>query len=139
MGTFAYPFRVKFDNVDYARVLYFPRQIDFYVEALEEFCIRELGLSFRKMLDDDRIAMPTVHLDVDYRAPLQFEEEAEVHVSVRAIGQKSVTFGFEVYRLPDRLLTSRATQIVATVDYNTWQSIPVPEAYRKALERYVGR
>lgn len=137
MAAFKYRFRVKFDNVDYARVLYFPRQIDFLIEALEEFCLTRLGLSFRRMLDVDRVAMPTVHIEVDYRRPLQFEEEAEVHVFIRKIGDKSITFGFETYRLPDHELTSTATQIVATVDFDTWKTIPLPARYRELLMPYL--
>ncbi|MCK6485754.1 MAG: acyl-CoA thioesterase [Phycisphaerae bacterium] len=137
MAAFKYRFRVKFDNVDYARVLYFPRQIDFFIEALEEFCLSRLGLSFRRMLDVDRIAMPTVHFEADYRRPLQFEEEAEVHVFIRKIGEKSITFGYETHRLPDHELTSTATQIVATVDFDTWNTIPVPARYREMLSPYV--
>ena len=137
MAQFRYRFRVKFDNVDYARVLYFPRQIDFLIEALEEYCIRELNLSFRRMLDDDRIAMPTVHLDADYRVPLRFEEEAEVDLDIVRIGKKSIIFDYRVYRLPDQVLTCRARQVVVTVDYNTWLSIPVPPEYRAILEKHL--
>lgn len=137
MPEFRHRFRVKFDNVDYAHVLYFPRQIDFFVEALEEFCLKELKLSFRKMLDDDRIAMPTVNINVDYLLPLRFEEEAEIVVRVAAIGEKSVTLQYETYRLPDRALTSRATQIVVTVNFDTWAAIPVPEHYRAILSRWL--
>lgn len=133
-GPFRHRFRVKFDNVDYARVLYFPRQIDIYIEALEAFCMEELGLSFRKMLDVDRVAMPTVHIEVDYLLPLRFEEEAEIEVDIVAIGEKSVTFDYRVFRLPDRAMTSRARQVVVMVDDQTWQSIPVPQAYRAALQ-----
>ena len=89
MPEFRHRFRAKFDNVDYARVLYFPRQIDLYVEALEEFCRQELGVSFRHMIDVERVVMPTVHLEVDYRAPLLYEQEADIALIVRAMGEKS--------------------------------------------------
>jgi YbgC/YbaW family acyl-CoA thioester hydrolase len=108
MKTFIHRFRVYFDNVDFARVLYFPRQIDFFVRALEDFCSTGLGLSFRRMEEEDRVTWPTVHLEVDFKAPLHYEDEAEIAVSVAALGETSITFAYEVRRLPDRAVTCRA-------------------------------
>lgn len=133
MPDYKHRIRVKFDNVDYARVLYFPRQIDLYVEALEAFCNHELGVHFKHMLDVERIALPTVHLEVDYRLPLQYEEEADIAVRVLALGEKSITFGYEVCRVSDGATTSRAKQIVAVVNFDTWQSMPIPARYREML------
>ncbi len=134
---FRYRFRVKFDNVDYARVLYFPRQIDFLVQALEEFCACELGISYRRMLDVERVSWPTVHIDVDYVMPLHYEDEAEVSMCVSAIGEKSVTFQYEVSRLRDGAVSSRARHVVAIVDMRTGSSIPVPSSLRERLEPWL--
>jgi len=137
MAAFRYPFRVKFDNVDYARVLYFPRQIDLFIEALEEFSRKKLGVSFRRMLDEEKLSWPTVHIEADYLAPLEYEDQAEVHVFVRRISDKSITFGYEVHRLPDGAITCRGRHVVAMLDLRTGLSLPVPEAYRRLLAPFV--
>lgn len=137
MPAYRHPFRVRFDNVDYARVLYFARQIDFFVEGLEEFCQRELGISFRRMLDEERLAWPTVHLEVDYFQPLNYEDHAELQITLRRIGEKSLHFEYQVERLPDRQVTCRAKHVVAMISMDSWQSVPVPEHYRRMLEPWL--
>jgi len=38
--------------------------------VLEQFFNEALGLSFKRMLDEDRLAMPTVNFNITYRRPL---------------------------------------------------------------------
>lgn len=137
MAEFRHRFRVRFDNVDYARVLYFPRQIDFFVEALEEFAHQKLGISFKRMLDVERISWPTVHIEVDYLAPLEYEQEAEVCVRVERIGEKSITFAYDVVRVADQAPTSRGRHIVAMLDMKSGRAIPVPPHLRAKLAPHV--
>src|SRR5215470_2823596 len=65
-------FRVRLDDVDYARVLYFARYIHFCMVGLEDFFREGLGLPWNVMLDEDHVVMPTANVLIDYHSPLRF-------------------------------------------------------------------
>src|SRR5918996_707846 len=40
--------------------------------------------------------LPRAHVTVDYRRPVRFWDQVEVHVEVREVGRTSITYGFEI-------------------------------------------
>jgi YbgC/YbaW family acyl-CoA thioester hydrolase len=125
---------VRFDDVDYARVLYYPQQVHFFVVALEDFFRDALKLPWSEvMFGRENLCMPTVALHVNYVRPLHFGQVAEIAIRVGKIGRTSVTFLYTVTDSQTSQLTCTAEQTVVFVDNATWQPVPVPDHYRAAL------
>ncbi|MFO0974390.1 MAG: thioesterase family protein [Phycisphaerae bacterium] len=133
---FRYRFRVTLDDVDYVRVLYFPRQIHFFMLALEEFFRTGVGIPWTEMLDTDRLVMPTVNIDVHYARPLHFGDEADILVQVGRLGEKSFAIDYAVVAAADGQTTCTARHTMAFVESQGWRPIPIPPKYRTALARW---
>ena len=129
---------IRFADVDYARVLYFPRQLDLLHTVMEDFFREAVGISYAEMLQRDRIGFPTVRIEADFRAPLRFGEEADVALRVKELGRKKVVFRYEISRAETGEVTGVVTQTTVAIDPETWHAIELPPKYREALGRLVG-
>ncbi len=129
--------RVGFDDVDYARVLYFARVPHIYCLALDVFFRDTLDLPWPQMFKKHNVAMPTVDLQVTYRRPLRYDEEFDVVIRVLEVGNRKAVFGYEMRRASDGKIANEARHTVVFANYESWESITVPQQYRIALERHL--
>jgi 4-hydroxybenzoyl-CoA thioesterase len=128
---------IRFADVDWARVLYFPKQLDLLHSVMEDFFRDVVGVTYADMLQRDRIGFPTVHLECDFRAPLRFGEQADVALTVVEIGKRKVVFRYDVTRAATGELTGVVVQTTVAIDPETFRSIELPPKYREALGRLV--
>lgn len=128
--------RVRLDDVDAAHILYFPRQVHFFVVALEDFFREALQLDWPTMLERENISMPTVDLKVTYKTPLYFGQECDIAVRVKQMGRTSATFAYEMTRVEDGALTTTAEHTVVFINAENFEPIPIPDRYRQALNPY---
>ena len=92
----AYEFKltrqIDFAETDMAGIMHFSNFFRF-MEAAETAFFRSLGLSIYPK-DFHTVGWPRVHADCDFKRPLRFEDLVEVHLLVRAKGEKSLTYAF---------------------------------------------
>jgi acyl-CoA thioester hydrolase len=85
--------RVEFAETDMAGIMHFANFFRF-MERTEHAFFRSLGLSIHAKQADPAVGWPRVHASCDYRMPLRFEDEVEVHLRVREKRSKSLTYDF---------------------------------------------
>src|SRR5438105_3079704 len=85
--------RVQFAETDMAGIVHFANFFR-YMEVTEHAFLRSLGLSVHTQEEGRTLGWPRVHASCDYKAPLRFEEEVEVHLRVRTKKTKSLTYDF---------------------------------------------
>ncbi|MDH5491837.1 MAG: acyl-CoA thioesterase [Myxococcales bacterium] len=125
---------VRFGDEDHAGIVYYPRFLDFFHRAFEDF-FNEQGYPYRFVLDEDRTGWPAVNVQVDFHSPLRFGDLFEIGVQVARLGTKSATFLYRG-RVADRAVaTGRIT--VACVDMQTFEPKPIPPHYRLLFERHL--
>jgi YbgC/YbaW family acyl-CoA thioester hydrolase len=134
--SFLHRIPVRFDDVDYARILYYPRAFTFCQHAFEAFCEAELGASLRSLIDERRLGFPIVHTEADYSAPLQYGDECQVQLEVERLSERSVSFRYQLWRKGTTLCV-RAKIVQAVVDLTTFQACPLPDDLRARLERHL--
>jgi len=81
--------RVQYYETDMAGVVHFSWYFR-YMEEAEHALWRSAGLSVAGT--DEGIAWPRVAASFEYRRPLRFEDEFDVHVRVTAIAARTITF-----------------------------------------------
>lgn len=131
-GVYRKTLPVRFADVDYARVLYFPRQFHFIHLVMEDFFREVLDIPYAVMLKKDRIGFPTVHLEADFSKPLEFGDEVDISMKVGELGRSRVVFEYEVHKAG--AVAARCTQTTVAVDPESWTSIELPARYRAALD-----
>src|SRR5439155_981679 len=80
--------RVEFADTDMAGLIHFSSYFR-YMEVTEHAFFRSLGLSI-VLTGGEKVGWPRVHVDCDFKGPLYFENEVEVHLRVRTKGERSL-------------------------------------------------
>lgn len=127
--------RVRWGDVDAARIIFYGAYIRFF-EFAETELFREVGLQYGVMFDELKIWLPRVHLECDFRRVARLDDLLEVSVFVGRFGTKSMRLNFEVRRKPEEELISTAHFILAAVNQDTFETVPIPEELRIRLAPY---
>lgn len=92
--------RVQFSETDMAGIVHYSNFFR-YMEIAEHGFIRSLGYSVIMDHFDPPVGWPRVHAECEYRQPLRFEDEVEIHLLVSEKKSKSLTYVFKFRKLND--------------------------------------
>jgi acyl-CoA thioester hydrolase len=98
--------RVQFADTDMAGVVHFSWIVK-YMEEAEHALWREAGLTISPA--DGIVAYPRVALSVDFRAPLHFEEEFEVHIQIETMSRRTIKYAHTIRRGETLIATGTMT------------------------------
>jgi acyl-CoA thioester hydrolase len=127
--------RVRWGDVDAARIIFYGAYIRFF-EYAETELFREVGLQYGVMFDELKIWLPRVHLECDFKRSARLDDLLEVSVFVGRFGTKSMRLNFEVRRKGEEELIATAHFVLAAVNQNTFETVPIPAELRERLKPY---
>jgi acyl-CoA thioester hydrolase len=127
--------RVRWGDVDAASIIFYGAYIRFF-EIAETELFRAIGLPYGKIFDGLDIWLPRVHLECDFRSAAKLDDLLEVSVYVGRIGTTSIRLNFEVRRSGEEPLVAEAHFVMAAVQRDTFETVPVPERLRELLAPY---
>ncbi|HMP83265.1 MAG TPA: thioesterase family protein [Verrucomicrobiota bacterium] len=90
--------RVEFSETDMAGIVHYSNFFR-YMESAEHAFFRSLGFSVVTKQVDPPVGWPRVRAECDFKAPLHFEDEVEVHLLVSEKRSKSLSFVFRLRKL----------------------------------------
>jgi 4-hydroxybenzoyl-CoA thioesterase len=134
--VFKHRIPVSFGDVDYARIMYYPRLFHFCHAVMEAF-FDGVGLNYAKLLVERKIGFPTVHTEADYRIPMPYGIVLEFELTVRSIGTSSVAFHYVVRGAGEEDIRAEARTTVVCIDMDRFQKQPLPPDIRKVLGQYL--
>lgn len=128
--------RVEFAETDMAGIVHFSNFFRM-MEATEHAFFRSLGFTIHGHESDTTTGWPRVSASCDYRAPLRFEEEVEIHLIVAEVRSRSIRYQF-IFRKADdgtEVARGQVAAVCATVDKTTGKLVPVsiPEKVRAKI------
>ena len=125
---------VRFPEVDFARVVYYPRFFDYSHSVFEDFFALEVGVPYPKMLQERRLGYPSVHASADFQSPLRFGDLVRIEMTTDAVGDKSISsrYRFWVEGRP----CADLKVVTAVIDLDRFVGVKVPEDVRAAFERF---
>jgi YbgC/YbaW family acyl-CoA thioester hydrolase len=98
----AYEFKavhlVQFSETDMAGIVHFANFFR-YMEIAEHGFFRSLGASIVMHHFKPPVGWPRVHAECDYRVPLRFEDEVEIHLLVSKKSARSLSYLFKFRKL----------------------------------------
>ncbi len=89
--------RVEFSETDMAGIMHFSNFFRF-METAEHGFLRSLGFSVTLQGAEPALCLPRVHASCDYKAPLRFEDEVEIHLLVARKSRRSLGYQFRFSR-----------------------------------------
>ncbi len=75
--------------------------------------------------------MILARVEIDFRAPLRSGDEIEIGVRPAGVGTKSFELDYEVRS--GHTVAAEAKTVIVSFDYESGQSVDVPQAWREAL------
>jgi acyl-CoA thioester hydrolase len=90
--------RVEFSETDMAGIVHYSNFFR-YMETAEHGFFRSLGHSVVMNNFEPPMGWPRVHAECDYRQPLRFEDEVEIHLLVSEKKSKSLSYIFKFRKL----------------------------------------
>jgi YbgC/YbaW family acyl-CoA thioester hydrolase len=135
MTPFRITRRVEFHETDAAGIVHFSNFFR-YMECAEVEFLRARGLSVKMPWEGEKIGLPRVSATCDFFKSIRFEEEFEIAVTIERLGTKSVTYGFEFWRLGEVIARGKVTSVCCRVGpEHELEPIPIPDRYRELLQR----
>ena len=126
--------RVGFSDTDAQGIVYYGRYLPYFDLARVEYA-RHLGVL---AVDVGECAFVMRACSVVYEAPARFDDLLEVFIRTKRIGRTSLTSEYSALRVEDDALMCTAEQTLVLVEMAERRSMPIPESYRNAIERFEG-
>ena len=93
---FAWPFRVRYSEVDGQRIVFNAHYLTYYDTAITEY-FRALPYDYMSQVERTGEDYHTVRTLVEYQQPIEFDEDIEVLVRTSRLGRSSLTFLLEIH------------------------------------------
>lgn len=130
--------RVEFSDTDMAGIMHYANFFRF-METVEHAFFRSMGFSIWMGEHVSQVGWPRVHAECDYRSPLRFEDEVEMHLIVREKRARSLSYQIRFRKLNAQppVEVARGMLVVVCVrkdEHGVMQAAPIPEELAARLE-----
>jgi YbgC/YbaW family acyl-CoA thioester hydrolase len=130
--------RVEFSETDMAGIVHYSNFFR-YMETAEHGFFRLLGHSVVMDKFEPPLGWPRVRAECDYRQPLRFEDEVEVHLLVSEKKSKSLTYIFKFLKLngPEPVEVARGSLTVVCVSKQhdgKFSATAIPKAFADKIQ-----
>ena len=126
--------RVEFSETDMAGIVHFSNFFR-YMETAEHAFYRSMGHSVMLEGFDPPLGFPRVHASCDYKKPLKFEDELEVHLLVKEKRSRVLSYFFRFSKLPrgggEKMLVATGLLTVVCVAHDRagkMEAVAIPAA-----------
>ncbi|BBQ02487.1 4-hydroxybenzoyl-CoA thioesterase (plasmid) [Burkholderia sp. SFA1] len=126
--------KIHFSECDAAGIVFYPQYFVLFNDLIELWIDELLPDGYHGVLSTRRVGMPTVHLEVDFKAVSKMGDQVRLSLDVERLGQKSLTLGWTCTGA-DEVVRMAARQTIVTTSLDTHESISIPEDLRVVIER----
>ena len=130
MREFIYQLKVFYEDTDSGGVVYYANYLKFFERARTE-AITEIGLSNKKLLEENGIFIIVKSCNIEYKKPAKLEDQLEVKSKVILISNSSFKMRQRAYR-DQELITDCEIHLVI-VD-KKGKPTKIPDILKKKLE-----
>jgi acyl-CoA thioester hydrolase len=127
-------YEIGWEDVDFARVLYYARYYTFSDRAFSAW-MHQHGLYYTRMHEEWDVATPIVTSHCRYRGPLRLEDELEVRLELRDLTTRGFQLDFHHVRVEDAFRVAEGYTQHRFVDPEARRPTEPPPALYAVLER----
>lgn len=129
--------KIRFDDVDGAGIVYYPRFLHLCHAAFEDFFDDVAPFGYPALIRDRRLGFPTVHIDADFTAPLSYGDIAIVTLTVVHVGTSSIKTKYEIRRKRDSKPCFTAVITAVLIDLDKGTSLPLTDELKAVFSEYL--
>jgi acyl-CoA thioesterase FadM len=134
VGAYEVTLPVRFGQVDYAGIMYYPRFFENFHAVFEDMFGARLGVPYMSILRERRLGFPMVHIETDFLKPFRFGEPMRLVLDVSRIGRTSATFRYRGFHGPATEPSVQAQGTVVLIHLDTFERVPFPDDIRRVLD-----
>jgi len=138
---FRRPHKIHFSECDPAGIVFYPQYFVLFNDLIESWVDALLpGAGYHGVIGGRRLGMPTVRLEVDFKAISRMGDQVWLELQVVRLGARSLTLAWRCTGADgtdgtDGDLRMAATQTIVMTSLETHGSVPIPGDLRAAIER----
>lgn len=136
MEKFVYQFQVEWGDTDAAGIVYSPNFYKWMDEATHHF-FAYLGFPLSKLISVDKIGIPALESNLQFKKALRFEETFEITSALLLIKDKVFTIEHTFIKDGEEIAKGRETRALASIAEDRLKAISIPEDIRQALNDYM--
>ena len=134
---FAWPFRVRYAEVDGQKVVFNAHYLTYFDTSITEY-FQALPFDYMGRVELTGEDFHTVRTLVEYKKPILFNEDIEVHVRVSRLGRSSLTFLLEIHPQGAEELRATGEVVWVNTDQTIHSPVSVPDELRDLLTAFEG-
>lgn len=135
MTAYVWDRAVRFDEVDAALMLYYPRFLGYCHEAMEAM-FDALDGGYPRLITERRVGLPAVHIEVDFKSPLRYGDVVRIELDVVKTGNTSITLRYTLKRKDDDRLVAIVEHVCVATDLDAMKAMTIPPDVTELLDRY---
>jgi acyl-CoA thioester hydrolase len=124
--------RVRYAETDQMGVVYHANYLVWFEVGRVEF-IRQMGLDYRSMEQDENAMIAVVEATARYKAPARYDDELIVRTTLAGVRGSIVRFRYAVVRVADELLLCEGETVHLVVDRDMKRR-EMPERYAQQFQ-----
>lgn len=113
--------KVRFNHVDAAGIVFYPRFYEMFNQVVEEWFEQKLGLDFAQLESEFSAGVPTVSIQAEFPSPSRLGDYLAFELSVVDVGNSSITL--TIAARVDQQIRATAKMVLIYVHRHTDGSI----------------
>ena len=130
---FSHRLRVRWAEIDGQSVVFNGNYLTYFDVAVTEYW-RTLGWAYPERLAERGVDTFAVKAVLEYHSPARYDDELDVLVRARRLGNSSLGLALEIHRGADHLVSGELVYVF--VDVRTRRPVSIPAEVREALTTY---
>lgn len=116
------------EDIDFARVIFYPRALFFVERAFGEWVLRQ-GTSWRELIVEKGFGFPAQSVHVDYVAPIRLHERLEVRLTIEDLTPRGFRLAFKILRKENQTLCCHGYVKRRFIQTEAFKGIELPEPF----------
>ena len=125
---------IRFSDCDPAGIVFYPQYFVMFNGLVEDWVNEELGIGYAKLIAEQRIGLPTVRLEADFRAVSRLGDRVILGLTVERLGTRSLTLDLHCFDHQGET-RMRMQQVLVTTSLDSHRAVEIPAALREAIVR----
>ena len=126
---------VRFADCDPAGIVFFPQYLVMLNTLVEQWFEDGLGIPYADFVGRRRCGLPTVRIEVDFRAISRHGDLLRLRLGVERAGRSSLTLRHDLFGADAVRLSARQVLVCTSLDTHRPQALP--DDVRAAMQPYV--
>lgn len=96
MSPFVIQQKIGFQHCDPAGIVFYPRYFEMFNAVVENWFEQRLGFSYYEIHMQRGEVVPTVYIEVDFKAPSRLGDTVDVGLTLQKVGRASIEFSVTI-------------------------------------------